>query len=133
MSKYKNVTITVKKLSKTKRQQICIKNCIKNLTKYKNGFKIRQKGISKCFKIVTKHHIYHIFVGKIEHLGKHIALNCSIIVKKLTFCYIFNTFLLSKGNIFNKVVNLCSGKPGLPVKIVLPLVLVKKTFTGKKI
>ena len=32
-----------------------------------------------------------------------------------------------------KVVNLCSGKPGLPVKIVLPLVPVKKTFTGKKI
>ena len=33
----------------------------------------------------------------------------------------------------NKVVNLCSGKPGLPVKIVLPLVAVKKTFIGKKI
>ena len=33
----------------------------------------------------------------------------------------------------SKVVNLCSGKPGLPVKIVLPLVPVKKTFTGKKI
>ena len=31
-----------------------------------------------------------------------------------------------------RVVNLCSGKPDLPVKMFLPL-LVKKYFTGKKI
>ena len=31
------------------------------------------------------------------------------------------------------VVNPCSGKPDLPVKIFLPLVLVNKYFTGKKI
>ena len=32
-----------------------------------------------------------------------------------------------------RVVNLCSGKPDLPVKMFLPLVPVKKYFTGKKI
>ena len=44
----------------------------------------------------------------------------------------FGAFL-SAPSAETKVVNLCSGKPGLPVKVFLPLVPVKITFTGKTI
>ena len=60
-----------------------------------------------------------------RHAGGRKSTLCSCVFEPLRW--------RQHNDLMSKVVNLCSGKPGLPVKIVLPLAPVKKTFTGKKI